>query len=395
MMAATSYFTVRRNWAMSSWIAPALTLSILPTLCWSGSYFKPEFVAVPLSFLAFSIYISRGLSNEKTWIPWAATFAALGILVKLTAVGALIGIGSHLVWDRRYRDAFRFAILVLAPVTILFWIWTAISSGGVWTMCLGANLLRPVWSELLDFLSQKYLINPILIVATACCPILFAGSRGKRSADSAVAFYFSAAFVFFLFSAAKPGSGYSYFLEAGAGMVLVLVAIIGRLREREVNAYQIVMSLLAIGLATNLRALDSMNRWNPPTLEHSNIVKRLSTLSVPQGSYIMADVQYSLDIIRAGHIPLVNDNVLYQFMVENGKLSKFALPNFLRRGKVPFILLERPVDDYRRLRQWWAADVLTYISDYYNCEDLKNRAGTRVAIGCTLKSRQEEVSSGN
>jgi hypothetical protein len=367
--------------------APLFLLAFLPTLCWSGSYFKPEFLAVPFSFLAFSSYAASGLSGERPWILKTSTLAAVGILLKLAAAGALIGITGHLIWDRRYKDAARFALCVLGPVTIFYLILSATVGGGVWKMSVAANALKPSWPEMVDYLSNRYLISTLVVLAVACSvPMMLAG-RGKRESDAALAAYFIASFTFFVLTAAKPGAGYSYFLEAAIAAALLLPAALDRLRSLdEMNGYTIVVVLLIIGGAMNLKSLNALNRLIPDSVDHVAIAQQLSQLQIPAGAYIMADVHYSLDIVRAGHLPLVNDNLLYSLMVDNGKLPKNALLNCLRAGTVPYLLFYRPVADYGTANEWWERDVTDYVSHHYSCEVIKRPEHPRAAIACVLRT---------
>jgi len=352
----------------------------------SVSYFKPEFIAMPFSLLAFMSYAGRGLSSQKPWVLRTSALAATAVLFKFTALGALIGISAHLLWDRRYKDAIRFVACVVGPVILVYAFLEVSVGSGIWTMTISGNALKLSLLVIVDYLGNKYLANALVIAAIASCMPLLARSMGKRNAEAAMAFYFLASFFLFAFACGKPGSSYNYFLESGIGLALVIPAALHSLCLRhEIEGYRMFVALLILALAVNLKSLHGIVNVNwSASIDHEGVSRTLSTVRIPSGTYVMADAAYVMDVVQAGHVPLINDNYLYSLMVINGKIPGGQVMRALTEGQISYVLLAHPLKHYAQLAgQWWPLDVVAYVEQHYSCEAVMGSGGDTGAVGCT------------
>jgi len=298
-------------------------------------------------------------------------------------LGALIGISAHLVWDRRYKEAVRFAACVVALVVVVYACLFAWIGGGLWAMSVGGNALRLSVRVIADYLGNKYLGNTLVAVATVACIPLLAGSRGKRIVEAAIACYFLAAFCFFGFACGKPGSSYTYFLEPGAGMALAIPVALHSLYLRgEIQGRRMVRAALILGLVLNLKSLREIIK-RPEPADHDAVLRKLSTVNIPSGTYVMADTHFVLDVVTTGHVPLINDNLLYSLLVINRKVPPGQVMKALTEGKVSYVLLAYPVEQYAQMNGlWWPPDAMAYIDGHYSCEAITSTRGDKAAVGC-------------
>jgi len=378
----------QRFWSPSSFFPPLLFLSIFPTLCWSGSYFKPEFVAMPFSLLAFLSYVGKGLSSQRSWVLRTAALAATALLFKLTALGVLIGISGHLLWDKRYKDAIRVTACAVAIVLLVYAFLEVWMGSGIWTMGISGNAFRLSPHVIVDYLFNKYLANVLVLIAVVGCLSLLAGSGGKRSVESAIAFYFLASFAFFAFACGKPGSSHNYFVESAIGLALVVPAALHSLYlRREIQAYYMFAALLILALALNLKGLLGIIRWSSASIDHHAVQKTLSAQRIPSGTYVMADAHYVMDVVKSGHEPLINDNLLYSLMVINRKIPQGQVMEALTHKQVSYVLLAHPVTHYAPLQgQWWPPEVISYVEQNYTCQAIMGDEGDAAAVGCVPKA---------
>ena len=370
--------------SLSSFLSPLLFLSILFTLCWSGSFFKPEYIATAFSLLAFTSYIGKGLSAQKPWLLRTSFLAATAILFKLTAAGALVGIGAHLLWDRRYKEAFRFVGCAVGSVVVVYSCLAVWIGGGIWTMGISANNVGLSLPAVLNYLGKIYLANTLVLIAIAGCIPLITGSRGRRSVEEAIACYFLAAFCLFAFACGRPGSSYNYFVESGVGMALVIPAALRNLHlRRQMQGYYMIGALVVLALMVNLKSLHGIIKWGPEPIDRATVLKKLLMVKIPPGTYVMADTRYVMEVIQSGHAPLINDNFIYPLMVKSGKLPAGLVMKALREGRVSYVLLAHSVRHNVDVEDdWWPRDALEYIEQRYSCEPIMSSGGNMAAVGC-------------
>jgi hypothetical protein len=354
-------------------LAAAFFLSVFPALAWNhGSLVKPEFLASCFSFGGFVIYLRRGLeAGRSSWIPYAGILCGLALLTKPTAFPACAAICLHLLEQKRFRDLVCFGtitgLLLLAVDGVLFWR----TSGGLWIMTVIANGARLDVRKIFSFAIQQYMTSAFVGLAAGASAIL--AIERSRKEYAVAAFYFLISISFFVVAAGRPGSSYSYFLDAAISGSLVIRMLIARLSQagEELQWIPMVLVIAAClpsmfsGLPHGVAELVTLSYDDRD--EHMAVMRQLSGVKTRPDEYVVSDVLRTADIIDAGLQPVVNDSFQYTLMVKNHVLSTEPLMRVLRERRAPYAILQNTLYWHRSVGDYWPGEVVDYLDKNYSC----------------------------
>lgn len=353
--------------------APLLFISILPgVVIGGGSLARPDFLAGSLSLAGFVVYLKRGLRGEKRWMFGSSLLCGLALLTKPSVFAGFAAIAIQLLWDKRYRECCGFVSLVvmwfLGVYAALWWP----TEGGIWLMTISGNAAKLTVAKIMDFGFAEYMTNAFVVLALSASAILLAASKGRRSYETVVSLYFLVALSWFLLSVARPGSSYYYFIESAVSGSLVIGGLLSYyLAANKNESLRLALFVLVVIVVVQVvHQVEDTTRTYDNRGEQAKVTKVLSELKVGQGEYVLSDARYTLDVIQAGHRPLIVENFAYTLMADNGVISIEPLMNELRRGKVPYLVLQNTLDRHSRLQygaRYWPVKVLGYLTDNYSC----------------------------
>jgi hypothetical protein len=359
---------VEKVWSLT---APLLFLSIMPILAWGGTLAHPEFLAASFSLGGFLVYLRRGLVEGTSWILRASVLCAMALLTKPSVLAVPAAIAIHLLWDRRFKECVKFASLVLlwflGTYAALWWP----TEGGIWLMTIAGNAVKLTPLHIADFGIAR-ITSPFVVLALAASALFLFARGARRQVDVAASLYFLIALCWFVVSVARPGSGSHYFVQSAMGGSLVIGLLISKYgADGNWASFKLAVILLMLSMLLNLapqfgwaaRALGN-GRVQPET------TRALSNLKTGPEEYILADPQYSLAVVEAGHRPIINDSHPYTLMVENGIVSTKPLMDQLRNNRVRYLVLVDTLEKHARGRygsRLWPVEVVDYLAQNYSC----------------------------
>jgi len=387
---AVLLYSIMQSYKKSSWsmIVPLLFLSTFPILAWRGSLAKPEFLAACLSLGGLYVYISRGLIVRKNWLFWSATLCGLALLTKVSAFGGFAAISVHLFMEKRYKECIGFISLVCFLFLGVYAALWRPTEGGIWFMTITANALKFNPYKIVKFGIELYLTSTLVVLSIAASTVLIAMRKRGNAIAMVGSFYFLISLCWFMIAIGRLGSSYNYFIEAAVGGSVVIGILLMEYNSlKELASIRFLLVIIGISMFTHLVPQIGMTtRQYDDGKERTEIVNILSDLKTVSGEYVLSDDYYCMDVIQAGHHPLIIAGLQYTAMSDRGIVSTEPLIEVIRNKKVPYVVLENTLAWHSSLpygERLWPANVLDYLEQNYTCTTVKKgRFDERYLVIC-------------
>ena len=231
---------------------------------------------------------------------------------------------------------------------------------------------------------ERYMTGAFVALAIGACTVLLMKAMPKG--NLAIVMYFLISVSFFVISIGRPGSSYSYFLDAAiSGSLAIGVLLLPGREDMRPLTTCVIAALLPSMLAGVPSGLAELVRFSYDDHdEHAQILQRLSRLNVKPGEYVLSDVIPTADVVEAGFSPVVNDSFQYTLLVRKRRLSAEPLMQLLRERRVPYAVLQNTLDWHKMVHDYWPSEVIDYLSQNYACiRELPPGAGYLVI--CALR----------
>jgi len=329
-------------------------------------YHRVDTLAIPFAVAAYG----SAAADKRRGLVAAAVLIAAGSLVKQTVALAALPILIHLAITRRFRPAAAFAVGVALLGGGLWLAVDRLSGGYFLTVAIHGNVNRLAVIEGLR-LAVGFLQSPTVLVG-----LLAAAWLLYHEAPMAVgSLYWVALVVSTLLAvpaAMKEGAAINYFLEPAA-LAAIVIGVHGLPRLAAVYPTRITAALGLLALLVAIPGVGSFPlKWEPrpapPELPPA-ICERLRSGSHGQPPLVLADSCCVDAVLAAGAEPVVNDPLLFRFMVDNGTVEAQPLLAALNAGRVRWLWLHRPVDLHRAAVglsvQRWPATVIEAMERRY------------------------------
>lgn len=390
-MARRDRASQQRDWFEA--IFPGLLFLAILLRYATSSTARPDFLAAALAFggfIAYLRYLGADGRHRTQRLILAATLCGFALLTKQSTIAAPVAIGLHLLARGRIRDAAMFSAFTLAwPLMFYAALWTP-TRGGVWLMTAGGigqsfNLMK-----MLEFGVVGYLGSGFVLLTLGASALLLTDPE-RTDADTASVAYFLVGLGWFLVMAGNPGSSHNYFIEAAVSGALLIGALFARYRTRsETTRRTILAFLLAMLVGHSLPQAALVARVYVDVQEEQTIARILENLRTHEGQYVLADVNYVTQVIRAGHRPLIHDSYVYTIMSDKGTVDLAPFLQFLEVGHVPYLILQNSLEWYEKQKvgsRLWPAPVLQHLKAGYDCRTLlQKRTDGRLLVVCERRN---------
>jgi hypothetical protein len=256
-------------------------------------------------------------------------------------------------------------------------------------MTVIANGARLDVRKIFSFAIQQYMTSAFVGLAAGASAIL--AIERSRKEYAVAAFYFLISISFFVVAAGRPGSSYSYFLDAAISGSLVIRMLIARLSQagEELQWIPMVLVIAAClpsmfsGLPHGVAELVTLSYDDRD--EHMAVMRQLSGVKTRPDEYVVSDVLRTADIIDAGLQPVVNDSFQYTLMVKNHVLSTEPLMRVLRERRAPYAILQNTLYWHRSVGDYWPGEVVDYLDKNYSCNQLMGMKDGTYLVICVLR----------
>jgi hypothetical protein len=309
-------------------------------------------------FFSCAAYLVVG--TGRTSLVVSAGLVAIGSLVKPTAALSAVPIFVYLLLNKRYRDAWVYALAVCVFGAVLWWVVAWYSQGYFWILAVRNNLNRMLVTNGLRSLGSL-----LLAPFSWLCLAIVARQAKEQGVAATVRSLFRLSFVASLLIstllACREGSHINYFLETCAlGSVLIgLYAIPPASPETNNRRRSEIVFFAAAVAAPGLVALIA---W-PGVFAHASAanqqVVNQTLAQVPRDCQLLADGEWIPNVLATGRLPLVNDPYMLRLLADRKLLPTAPIVEALDAGRVCLLILDRPIDEHRLPEPGrWPIDVL-------------------------------------
>lgn len=362
-MAGLIAFAVRKQTnRLELGLLSAIILLLSPVVYVWGTPHRVDPLAVLLALVAYLTIDARRLG-----VVLSACAVVLASLVKQNMAFAAAAVFLYLVFQRRFKAAVAYAILV-AGLGVATWGLLNQFTGGYFLATAVKSHLGAMWPQQGFMHLYWFLTTPVGLVAS-----IVLGWRFVQRPSEVLGSVYAIGFVLSTLMAAllscKEGASYAYFFEASVLATLVIglhgLAAIGPLHEGRALAMTALVALILLAPEARWLRHRGFQCYTTP-YGSSWITSRLAS-STP--TYVLADGQYLDAVLRAGLAPLVNDPFLFRQLVGNGGLSPDRIVEAMARGEVQYLVLKRSIAGHRKqlgsISQKWPREVVDAMQEHY------------------------------
>lgn len=320
----------------------------------------------PLAVL-FALIAYMGIGLRRSGIVLSACAVVLASLVKQNMAFAAAAVFLYLLFEKRFKAAFVYAILVagLGAGT-----WGALNqfTGGYFLATAVKSHLGAMWPQQGFVHLYWFLTTPVGLVASIVIAWLFV-KRPSEALGSVYAIGFVMSVVLASLLSCKEGASYAYFFEASVLGTLVIglygLPAIWSLHEGRALAMAVLLALLFLAPEARWLRHRGLELYTTP-YGSQRISSRLASAAP---AYVLADGQYLDAVLHAGLTPLVNDPFLFRQLVGNGRLPATGVVQAIEQGQVPYLVLKRTIERHRKqlssISQKWPGEVLDAMERHY------------------------------
>ena len=367
------------------WVTPAVFLAVFPLVVWSGPPTKPEYLAAQWSICGVLVYCRFGFTSNRWWVLASGLMFALALLTKISIAVGLIAILVHLLVRRKFYELFGL-LLVSFGVLLLVYYWIdSATGGGIFLFNILGNAARiEVW-RIINIGILQYLNDPFTIIVSASVFLLFTLEKSLQGLAGLTGIAFLIALVLFIFSWGRPGSSANYFLEGTIFGSLAIGLLIASATTNPMLKGVVWIVTFYLALTFPTRAALIAQSYGDPNAE-DKIIDQIRALDLKGDQYILSDLEYTYAVYRAGKRPLLLDSFYYTLLVENGLINPATLYSYLKKEKVPYLVLHLPPDAYAALPYGYRGfppELLTYLQQHYRCETRMKRWDGTLFVLCS------------
>ncbi|HET6879231.1 MAG TPA: hypothetical protein VFI31_03710, partial [Pirellulales bacterium] len=344
-------------------LAAAMFLVSLPFADWL------PFARVDTLAVLFSAAAYWSVGHERRSVVLAALFVAAGSLAKPTAALSALPIFVHLLANRRNRDGWCFAALVVA-LGAATWGLVQWSSGGYFLTAVLRGNCNPMslWKGYAT--SYEFLPTPLSTGALLTATWLILSSP-RRFFQSLYSLGFVVISCVSAVLCAKRGAEINYFLEP-ALLASLAICIDGLPRLLELNPRRamaglaILATFIAIPSIRDTKAVYGSLPARPTWFA----MVRDCLADEPGDVELLSDAKIIDMVLEAGHRPAINDPYLYTMMVGNGTLESGPLLERMRDGRIKWLFFHRTLPYHlgtiERDTHSWPPEVIEALPRYYD-----------------------------
>lgn len=352
-------FVWRESRNLDAALLAAMMFLAAPALFKWGTYHRVDDLALFFSLASVACF---GPSTRRLFI--TAILIVIGSLVRQTVALVALPMFLFLLFDRKYAQAARFAIVVWV-LGIGAWLAVDQFSGGYFLDAALRGNYAPM--HLVNGLRQEFWLvrTPVVIAAFAALAYRYmSGARRPFSLFPYLAFLTSVCLSCVLIS--KEGSAVNYFLEPSA-LAAAVTAIGGaaplldRFGRRAIPPLALACALCAVPAFFELNRARAAGFGNPAEYK---IVRELVE-QTPRDAEILSDDILVDAVVRTGRRPLVNDPFVFRLRSAAGYLDSSLLTSRMRQGTIGLILMHKPLAQQHS--GWpWPQSILDVVAAQYH-----------------------------
>ena len=378
----------KSRWAL---LAPALFLASFPWMTWSGAPTKPEFTACAFSMWGFAIYLKRGKGTNKSWVFPSATLFGIALLIKFTIIGALGATILHLLFRRRFAEFIYFFGIILLILFGVYGFLILSTGGGIVFFTIIANAAKPLFFTILNVGILGILKSAFIVIVLSAAIILVFVHWRKDDPWNAIPFALFLALGLSLIAIGRPGSSANYFLEPVILGSLTLAALRHHYAQtNETGGHTLFVTFLLVLMVVNLPSQAALLARSHTRPEEARATREaLLDLKTDHDEYVMVDSDYVFEVTQAGHKPVLQNNLHYTLMYDNGLVDTGPVMRILRAGKVPYLVLKNTLEWHASVGygvRHYPADVIEFMRANYHCQEVLRKQNYLRLIICRLVS---------
>ncbi len=339
-----------------------LILLLSPVICTWGTPHRVDPLAVLVGLMAY-----MAIGWRRSGIVLSACAVVLASLVKQNMALAAAAVFVHLLFQKRFKAAAGYAVLV-AVLGAGTWGLLNYSTSGYFLATAVRGHLGAMWPQQGFMHLYWFLTTPVGLVTSIVIAWLFV-RRPSEALGSIYVIGFVLSVVFASLLSCKEGASYAYFFEASVLGTLVIglygLPAIWSLHEGRALAMTVLLALLLLVPEARWMRHRGMVLYTSPY--NSELISSRLANSAP--AYVLADGQYLDAVLHAGLTPLVNDPFLFRQLVGNGSLPVNRVIEAIERGEVPYLVLKRTIARHWKqldsISQKWPRELLEAMERHY------------------------------